>query len=67
MSCTALITQEDLECTLGRGDVPGDILGSLVPGLLPVEYFSRRDLLYTVVRVTNRDIHNNGVLNRVDA
>lgn len=44
MSCTALITQEDLECTLGRGDVPGDILGSLVPrasasGVLQLEGF----------------------------
>lgn len=28
--CTSLITQADLECILGRGDVPGDILGTLV-------------------------------------
>lgn len=29
--CPALITQPDSECMLGRGDVPGDILGTLVP------------------------------------
>lgn len=30
MSYTSLITQADLECTLGRGDVPGDISCTLV-------------------------------------
>lgn len=28
---SALITQGDSECMLGRGNVPGDTLGTLVP------------------------------------
>lgn len=66
-SCSPLITQADLECTVGRGDVPGDILGTLVSpvsasGIRRLQGFGTQ-----FVTMTKRDIYNNRVLNRVDA
>lgn len=61
-----LITQADLECTVGRGNVPGDILGTSIAStaasiVLRLEGFG--------IQLSQKQIgfYNNGVLNRVDA
>lgn len=61
-----LITQADLECTLGRGDVPGDIIGTLVPSA-SASIVLRLEGFGTQFSQRQTGIYYNGVLNRVDA
>ncbi len=65
MSSTSLITQTDLECTLGGGDVPGDILGTLVP-LASASIVLRLESFGTQLSQKQADIYDNRVLNRSD-